>query len=129
MVLFCESYQPKFVYQGCLGFSISIVTVEVGAITAVISPSSFLRRSTGLVPTALVIILILRVKSHTIMVGEPVAYITGIETNEQSVVRSFVCDRKIIVFSIFISIRNSVNFHPKLTWNLSQLMNLLSLLL
>ena len=63
------------------------------------------------------------------MVGEPVAYITGIETNEQSVVRSFVCDRKIILFSIFISIRNSVNFHPKLTWNLSQLMNLLSLLL
>ena len=94
--------------------AISIVTVEVGVITAVISPSSFLRRSTGLVPTALVIILILRVKSHTIMVGEPVAYITGIETNEQSVVRSFVCDRKIIVFSIFISIRNSVDFHPDL---------------
>ena len=48
------------------------------------------------------------------MVGEPVAYITGIETNEQSVVRSFVCDRKIIVFSIFISIRNGVDFHPDL---------------
>ena len=90
--------------------------------TTVIPPSSFMRLST--VPTALVIIPVLRGKSHTIMVGELVACITRIETNEQCVVRSFVCDRKIIIFSIFISIRSGVDFHPQLTRDLSQLMNL-----
>ena len=62
-----------------------------------------------------------REKSNTIMGGELVFCITRI--TKQCVVRGFVCYGKIIIFSIFVSIRSGVNFHPQLTRDLGQLMN------
>lgn len=116
MILFNASHQPKFHLASVddpvpLVNAISIVTVEVG--TAVISPP-LLSLSLSFVVKAILLWWV---------------NIIRIETHGKCAVRSFVCDHKIIIFSIFISIRKGVDFFLKLTRNLSQLMNLLSLLL
>ena len=58
------------------------------------------------------------------MTGKSIMSVTRIETNKQGVVSCFVCDRKVIIFSVFICTGRCVDFHSQLTRDLSQLMNL-----
>ena len=56
--------------------------------------------------------------------NESISGVTRIETNKQRVISRLVCDGKITIFSVFISIGRCVDFHSQLTRDLSQLMNL-----
>ena len=58
------------------------------------------------------------------MIGKSIISVTRIETNKQRVISCLVSDGKVIIFSVFISIKRCVDFHSQLTRDLSQLMNL-----
>ena len=58
------------------------------------------------------------------MIGKVITSVTRIETNKQGIVSCLVSDRKVIIFSVFISTGRCVDFHSQLTRDLRQLMNL-----
>ena len=75
---------------------VSIVTIQIRMVTALIPPSSSVVYST-VITFLLVIIPILGSKSHTVMIGKFINSVPRIEINKQCVVSCLVSNCKITI--------------------------------